>query len=102
MSAGAPAAKYYHGGRSRLRAGEKITPGRKPNPWGDTFDEKGRSIFVYCTTDLSTAESYADAIRRVGGRGYVYEVRPLGVLWPDGHGSDFKSVIPLEVVERLS
>lgn len=97
-----PATEYYHGGRAFLREGGLIRPGQRPNPWGDTFDEDGRSVFVYCTTDLDTAESYADAIRQLGRRGYVYRVRPTGPLLPDYNGHDFRSRRPLEVIERLS
>mgnify|MGYP001613861033 CR=1 FL=1 len=79
-----------------------IRPGQRPNSWGDTFDENGRSVFVYCTTDPDTAEAYADAVRRECGRGHVYRVRPTGPLRSDYNGSDFKSVHPLEVIERLS
>ncbi len=92
----------YHGGRVWRRPGQEIRPGQRPNPWGDTFDSRGRSVYVYCTTDLSTALSYADAIGGPGGRkGYVYEVEPTGELLPDRNGSDFKSVHALVVVERV-
>lgn len=95
---------YYHGGRARLREGDLLKPGQRPNSWGDTFDDRGRSVFVYCTTDLGTAEEYADAIRRIAGRrtAYVYEVRPTGDLLPDRNGQDFKSRAPLEIVQRLN
>jgi hypothetical protein len=94
--------EYFHGGRAFLREGGMVRTGQRPNPWGDTFDENGRSVFVYCTTDLNTAESYADAIRSNGGRGHVYRVRPTGSLLPDHNGRDFKSRSPLEVIERLA
>ena len=98
-----PAVEYFHGGRAFLREGGLIRPGQRPNPWGDTFDDNGRSVFVYCTTDLDTAESYADAVRQqTGRRGHVYRVRPTGELRPDYNGHDFKSRHPLEVIERIS
>jgi hypothetical protein len=87
----------YHGGRARVAVGGLIEPGRRPNNWGDTFDERGRSVYVYCTTDLSTAESYAQAC----GGGRVYEVEPTGDLLPDYNGSDFKSRKPLKVIARV-
>lgn len=99
--AGAPQ-PLYHGGRAYLRPGALLRPGQRPNAWGDTFDEDGRSVFVYCTTSLDTAESYADAVRQAGRRGHVYLVRPTGELFPDYNGADYKSRHPLEVVERLS
>lgn len=95
--------EYFHGGRVRLSEGGLLRPGQRPNPWGDTFDERGRSMFVYCTTDQSTAESYADEIQRLTGhRAYVYRVRPTGRLLPDTNGRDFKTRYPLEVIERLT
>lgn len=98
----APDVEYFHGGRAFLREGGMIRPGQRPNSWGDTFDDRGRSVFVYCTTDQDTAEAYADAVRRERGRGYVYRVRPTGALMPDHNGRDFRSRHPLEVIERLS
>lgn len=95
------APEYYHGGRARLRPGALIRPGQRPNPWGDTFDDDGRSVFVYCTSSLDTAEAYAEAVRRTGRRAYVYRVRPTGDLLPDGGGQDFRSRQPLEIIERL-
>lgn len=95
--------RYYHGSRAHLRPGGLILPGQRPNPWGDTFDDNGRSVYVYCTTDLDTAESYADAVRQqTGRRSYVYEVEPTGPLLGDYNGADRKSRHPLRVVERLS
>lgn len=99
---GAPTAEYFHGGRAFLREGGMIRPGQRPNSWGDTFDDRGRSVFVYCTTDQDTAESYADAVRRETGRGFVYRVRPTGALLPDTNPRDHRSRHPLEVIERLS
>jgi hypothetical protein len=93
----------YHGGRARLREGDFLLPGQRPNPWGDTFDARGRSLYVYCTEDLGTAQNYADAISRATGRvAYVYEVLPTGTLLPDYSGSDYKSLDPLLVVRRVS
>jgi hypothetical protein len=95
-------ARYYHGGRAALAPGQLIKPGQRPNPWGDTFDSRGRSLYVYCTTDRGTAESYATAVRKTGRRAHVYEVRPTGQLLPDGSSRDFKSSAPLEVVRRVN
>lgn len=96
--------EYFHGGRAFLRPGGLLLPGQRPNSWGDTFDENGRSVYVYCTTDIDTAESYADAVRQIAGRrrAYVYRVEPTGPLLPDYNGADFKSRHPLRVLERLS
>lgn len=97
-----PQGPFYHGGRARLLPGRLLRPGQRPNPWGDTFDDEGRSVYVYCTTDLDTAESYADAVRRATRRpAYVYEVRPTGELLPDYNGHDFKSKHPLEIIRRI-
>lgn len=89
----------YHGSRARLREGDLIRPGRKPNPWGDTFDENGRSLYVYATASLNTAECYAAA---VAGRGYVYEVEPTGDVLPDYSGDDVKSLHPFRVLKRIA
>lgn len=89
----------YHGSRSRLTPGDLITPGQRPNPWGDTFDERGRSVFVYATASLNTAECYAAAVQ---GRGHVYEVEPTGETLPDYSGDDVKSRHPFRIVRKLA
>ena len=88
----------YHGGRAHVREGDLITPGRKPNGWGDTFDERGRSVYAYATERLETAESYAAAVT---GRGHVYEVEPTGETVPDYGGDDVKSLHPFRVVRKI-
>lgn len=87
----------YHGGRARVREGDLITPGRRPNPWGDTFDERGRSVYAYATTSLETATAYADA---TGGR--VYEVEPTGPVAPDYGPGDVKSLHAFKVIKKVS
>lgn len=97
-----PVGPLYHGGRARLLPGRLLRPGQRPNPWGDTFDDNGRSVYLYCTTSLDTAEAYADAVRHTRRLGYVYEVRPTGPLLPDYNGSDYKTRHPLEIVRRIN
>jgi ribosomal protein S18 acetylase RimI-like enzyme/2'-5' RNA ligase len=89
---------FYHGGRAKLGPGGLITPGRKPNSWGDEFDERGRSIHTYFATDPSTAASYARSTK-----GHMYEVEPTGESKRDGSGGDgaFKSKHPLRVIRRI-
>jgi hypothetical protein len=87
----------YHGSRShRIRPGDLIVPGRRPNPWGDTFDDRGRSVYVYATTSLSTAQAYADA---TGGR--VYLVEPTGPVAPDYGPGDVKSTHPFRMIRKV-
>jgi hypothetical protein len=95
------AGPFYHGGSARMHPGDVLTAGARPNSWGDTFDDRGRSVYVYFTTDLSTAESYADA---VGPRGCVYEIEPAGEIEMDNGGGDgaFRSLYPLLVINRIS
>lgn len=92
---------FYHGGRARMQPGDMLTAGNRPNPWGDEFDDRGRSVHVYFTTDLSVAESYANAL---GARGRVYEVEPTGEVEMDNGGGEgsFRSRDPLLVLCQLS
>ncbi|MGN6636001.1 MAG: hypothetical protein ACTHJ6_11170, partial [Oryzihumus sp.] len=90
---------FYHGGRAKnLGPGDMITPGRKPNPWGDTFDHKGRSIHTYFAHEPETAVSYARETK-----GHLYEVKPTGKVEFDGSGGNgsWRSEHPLEVVRRI-
>ena len=89
---------FYHGGRANVCEGDLIAPGRRPNDWGDTFDERGRSVYVYATERLDTAESYATAVI---GHGHVYEVEPTGETLPDYGGGDVKSLHPFRVVRKI-
>jgi len=90
-------APLFHGGRARLAPGELITPGRKPNSWGDT---PGRSTHVYFTTERDTSLSYA---HRLGSCGRLYEVEPTGTFTFDACGGTgaFKSAEPLRVVREV-
>jgi Rifampin ADP-ribosyl transferase len=91
---------FYHGGRANVGPGAMITPGRKPNPWGDEFDDRGRSIHTYFSTERETAASYA---RSLGSKGHLYEVEPTGEARMDGGGGDgsFKTRHPLRVIRKL-
>lgn len=90
----------YHGSRARIRPGSLVTPGQPPNPWGDTFDEHGRSVYVYASDRLDVARSYADAVKALGLRSFVYEVQPTGGLFHDGTG-DVRSRHPFIVVRLI-
>lgn len=81
----------YHGGRAKLQEGGLITPGRKPNAWGD-----GLKDHTYFTTDQDTALDYARQTR-----GHLYEVEPTGDFKPDHNQGDFKSKHPLRVVRKI-
>lgn len=97
-----PDGPLYHGGRARLVPGRLLRPGQRPNPWGDTFDDNGRSVYIYCTTRLDTAQSYAEAVRQQTGRqARVYEVKPTGPLLADCNAQDYRSRYPLEIVRRV-
>ncbi len=92
---------YYHGSRARLRPGALTRPGHRPNPWGDAFDDRdrGRSVYVYAAVELTTAQAYADAIRRLGCRAYVYEVEPTGPV--SGPANDIRSREPFLVLRCI-
>lgn len=83
----------YHGGGARLRDGQQIKPGRKPNAWGD---EHGKSEHVFFTRQKDTAASYAQQ-----SGGHVFEVEPTGDFRMDHNEGDFKTKHPLNVVRRL-
>jgi mRNA-degrading endonuclease RelE of RelBE toxin-antitoxin system len=83
----------YHGGGKRLKEGDTIRPGRKPNPWGD---QGGKSTHVYFTTRKDTAGSYAQQ-----SGGHVYEVEPTGDFRMDHNGDDYKTQHPLRVLRRM-
>jgi hypothetical protein len=89
----------YHGGRGRRAPGAFVAPGRKPNPWGDTFDDRGRSLYVYATESPGGAAAYRDAIRSLGLPAYVYEVEATGEVI-DG-GNEIRSKHPFKIVRRL-
>lgn len=84
----------FHGGRAHLTPGQLITPGRRPNTWGDA---PGRSTHVFFSTDLDTSLSYA---HRLGTRGRLYEVEPTGAFTFDGPGA-YKTAHPLRVVREV-
>ena len=90
----------YHGGRGRRAPGAFVAPGRKPNPWGDTFDEHGRSIYVYATESINTATGYRDAIRSLGRWASVYEVEATGETIDAG--MEIKSRHPMTIIRRLT
>jgi hypothetical protein len=94
------AGPFYHGGRARVRPGALLTAGRKPNSWGDTFDRRGNSVYVYFSAERDTAESYT---RALGARGHLYEVAPTGEISMDNGGGDgaFKTVHPLRVIREI-
>ncbi len=85
----------YHGGRAKLQPGDMITPGRKPNSWGD---EGPKSTHVYFSTDRDTAASYS---QQLGNKGHLYEVEPTGDFKPDYGPQDYKTPHPLRVVRKV-
>lgn len=85
----------YHGGRGKLNAGDLITPGRKPNSWGD---EGPKSTHVYFSTDKDTAASYS---QQLGNKGHLYEVEPTGEFRTDYGPQDYKTQHPLKVVRKI-
>jgi ribosomal protein S18 acetylase RimI-like enzyme len=89
---------FYHGGTARLAPGGMLKPGRKPNPWGDEFNDTGRSVHTHFATEPSTAISYA---RSSGG--HLYEIEPTGEVHYDGSGGagSYKSKHPLRVLRRV-
>jgi GNAT superfamily N-acetyltransferase len=88
---------FYHGSRVRLRPGGMIKPGQKPD-WGDEFDERGRTIHTYFSTEPETAISYARA-----SHGHLYEVEPTGeARWDAGGGAgSYKSKHPLRIIRHI-
>lgn len=89
----------YHGGRGRRQPGASIDPGQRPNPWGDTFDEHGRSVYVYATDRREIAEAYVDAIRANGRTATLYEVEPTGEVIDTG--MEIKSRHPFKIVKKI-
>lgn len=85
----------YHGGRAKLNEGDLITPGRKPNSWGD---EGPKSTHVYFSTDKDTAASYS---QQLGNKGHLYEVEPTGEFRTDYGPQDYKTPHPLRVVRKI-
>ena len=85
----------YHGGRGKLQPGDMITPGRKPNSWGD---EGPKSTHVYFSTDRDTAASYS---QQFGNKGHLYEVEPTGEFRTDYGPQDYKTPHPLRVVRKV-
>lgn len=90
----------YHGGRGRRAPGASVAPGQKPNPWGDTFDERGRSVYVYASRDINVAVSYATAIRAGGRQASVYEVEATGEVIDAG--MEIRSKHPMTIIRRLT
>lgn len=84
---------FYHGGRARLGPGDRLTAGRKTNPWGD---EGPRSKFNHFTTDKGTAARYA-----ADTEGHVYEVHPTGDVKPGYQSGEYKSPHDLEIMRRV-
>jgi hypothetical protein len=89
---------FYHGRRTRHAAGALVRPGKVHNPWGDEFDERGRSVYSYFATDPQTAVSYAE---QTGG--FLYEVAPTGDAGWDSRGGDgsYQTRAPLKILRRI-
>ncbi len=87
----------FHGGRASLAPGQLITPGRRPNSWGDA---PGKSTHVYFSTERDTSLSYS---HRLGARGRLYEVEPTGAFTFDACGGTgaYKTAHPLRVVREV-
>lgn len=79
------ACSYYHGGVRRLKVGDRILPPKNTGaPSTARFGAAAvcRLDRVYMTSDQRAAGLYA-LLAPPRGRGWVYEVEPLGLIEPD-------------------
>jgi hypothetical protein len=90
---------YYHGGMPDLRSGTQIFSKNEAarrgmtGPWTLRPEAQHYSPDrVYFTTDLDLARSFAHALQTPSGRGYLYEVQPIGAVEVDPDYSGFNDV----------
>lgn len=83
--------QFYHGTNARLEPGSYLSA-RGANSYGRA-ESGSRSGYVYATTDLEQAWTYArsrtsaaDGQWHEGHAGHVYQVQPTGKVTPDPEG----------------